>query len=171
LSKIRTYSGLLFDVLNPVSSDIRILDIAWGLSGEGRFTNHTYFHYSVARHSLAVCERLKGTPYELGGLLHDASEAYLRDIPRPLKHADFMSGYRRVEETLQNAIYEKYGVILSEEMLAAVHKADEEQLLQEQHLYMVAYPAKMPPGKYPDPYKDTRQDTFETFLKRFTELI
>ncbi len=70
-------------------SEIDIEDIAHALARICRFNGHLRYHYSVAEHSVNVAEELKlrGASKELRlfGLLHDASEAYIADIPRPLK--------------------------------------------------------------------------------------
>src|SRR5207244_9677156 len=81
---IQTYSGRRFDLLEPSEEMIEIIDIAHGLSLEVRFNGATRFPYSVAQHSLLVCQ-FTGNKCKLYGLLHDAAEAYCKDIPSPLK--------------------------------------------------------------------------------------
>jgi hypothetical protein len=81
---IPTHSGKLLNILNPKEEDICIEDIAIGLSREGRFANQGKFHYSVAQHSIYCCA-IVPKELKLEALLHDAAEAYLKDIPYGIK--------------------------------------------------------------------------------------
>lgn len=87
--EVETYSGRYVDTSNPRASSICIQDIAHALSQICRYGGHSRRFYSVAEHSNNVSERLrrKGHPpvVQLAGHLHDATEAYLGDIPRPMK--------------------------------------------------------------------------------------
>src|SRR3990167_2984266 len=102
---IQTASGIAFWPLRPRIEDVRIEDIAHALAAVNRFNGHTRVPWSVAEHSLQLTYELVrvGSPREtcLYGLLHDASEAYLCDMPRPLKRAAVMAGYRLAEAELQ----------------------------------------------------------------------
>lgn len=109
-TRIQTASGIMFDPLNPKIEDIRIKDIAHALSNQCRFSGHTKRHYSVAEHSVYV-SRYTRVGNELAGLLHDASEAYLLDIPSPIKQAPEFLFYRQAEKRLQDLIYKKYSVV------------------------------------------------------------
>ncbi|MFL1908361.1 HD family hydrolase [Plesiomonas shigelloides] len=93
-SYINTQSGRHFNYQRPRAEDICIDDIATALSHECRFAGHTEQFYSVAQHSVLVSTML---PPELAleGLLHDAMEAYYKDIPTPLK--SLMPGYKKLE--------------------------------------------------------------------------
>ncbi|AVO51243.1 phosphohydrolase [Ectopseudomonas mendocina] len=86
---ILTNSARAFDLLNPRAENVLTTDIAHALSLVCRFNGHCAWHYSVAQHSLLVAyiiEKEGGTPEEqLAGLLHDAAEAYISDLTRPLK--------------------------------------------------------------------------------------
>ncbi|MGE8501655.1 MAG: phosphohydrolase [Pseudomonas sp.] len=86
---ILTNSARAFDLLNPRAENVLTTDIAHALSLVCRFNGHCAWHYSVAQHSLLVAyiiEKEGGTPEEqLAGLLHDAAEAYITDVTRPLK--------------------------------------------------------------------------------------
>ncbi len=104
---IQTYSGMLFDLEDPYPDNICTEDIAHALSLTCRFAGHTRQFYSVAQHSLLV-SRLVPSYYKLSALLHDAAEAYLVDIPTPLK--SLLSGYSNLEKYILRAIREKYNL-------------------------------------------------------------
>lgn len=106
-----TYTKRIVNPLNMTADDIDITDIAHALSLQCRYNGHCYGHLSVARHSIWVANRLakEGWPrLQLWGLLHDAAEAYLGDLIRPLKHSDFAAEYRRLEEKAEQAIADKF---------------------------------------------------------------
>jgi len=109
---IPTRSGRIVDPLNLKVEDIDIDDIAHSLSLLCRFNGHTTSLYSVADHSIRVAQELRvgGAPRKivLWGLLHDASEAYLGDMARPLKRTPEMQFYRDAEERAMRVIAERY---------------------------------------------------------------
>ncbi len=111
---IETHSGRRFRPLEPDAGSIVIEDIAHALSQQCRFSGHTVVPYSVAEHSVRVAELLEtwAAPkqVQLWGLLHDASEAYLVDIPMPLKHTDAFAAYRVAERALMLAVCERFGL-------------------------------------------------------------
>lgn len=110
LDAICTYTGRAIRPLDPKPEDICIEDIAHSLANQCRFTGHTRRFYSVAQHSVHVSQLCENYPLE--GLLHDASEAYLSDIARPIKRAtmEFSNHYASAEENLMIAIWKKYGL-------------------------------------------------------------
>ena len=109
---IETYTGKQFWPLNPNPADVCIEDIAHALSLVCRYTGHSRFFYSVAQHSI-LCAQL-AEYYEMGkrmqllALLHDASEAYIADIAKPLK--PFIVGYKDMERGIQRAVFEGLGI-------------------------------------------------------------
>jgi uncharacterized protein len=106
---IQTYTGLKVHPLHLRPEDICIEDIAHALSMLCRFTGATQQFYSVAQHSVWVSHRC--APEDaLWGLLHDASEAYLMDLPRPLKRAPEFTFYREAESRAMLAICERFGL-------------------------------------------------------------
>jgi hypothetical protein len=122
---IRTISGILFWPFEPRLEDIYIEDIAHALSQVCRFTGHTKQFYSVAQHSVLV-SRLCEPEDALHGLLHDASEAYLGDVSRPIKHRPEFAAYRASEAQLQALIYQRFGLEVVEP--ASVKVADTKAL-------------------------------------------
>lgn len=118
---IQTASGDYVSPLYPNEWTPRIDDIAHALANLCRFTGHTRKFYSVCEHSCRVADLLP--PHlRLAGLLHDASEAYLGDMSRPLKHHPFFGeAYRDVEQALQGRIEEVFAVTTD---LPEIHHAD-----------------------------------------------
>ncbi len=112
---IETWTGKHFAPLAPVVADICIEDIAHALSNQCRFSGHTRVHYSVAEHSVRVSEFLErfggSRQVQLWGLLHDASEAYLVDLPTPLKDDPSIGEpYKAAEHRLMLAVCERFGL-------------------------------------------------------------
>ncbi len=112
-------SGAQFWPLDPQQDEIDISDIAHALSHLCRFGGHCKRFYSVAEHSVYVSMHVP-PEHALQALLHDASEAYCVDIPRPLKR--FIPGYAEIEERIWRTIARRFGVPL--EMHPEVHAAD-----------------------------------------------
>lgn len=107
---IATYSGRVINPLDPDPAAIVIEDIAHALSNSCRFTGHVKKFYSVAEHSVRVSNIL---PPELAltGLLHDASEAYLSDMARPVKaQPAFGDIYKKFEAQLEEVIAGVFGL-------------------------------------------------------------
>lgn len=107
---IQTFTGRKFFPLDPDPEMICIEDIAHSLSLQCRFSGHSRRMYSVAEHSIALSRELVDRNLALEALLHDASEAYLSDIPSPLKRLPEFAFYRNAEDTLQALIYTKFGL-------------------------------------------------------------
>jgi hypothetical protein len=124
----RTYTGKHVHALSPSPEEIDIEDVAHSLSQTCRFLGHTDGFYSVAQHSVLVSDLV---PREdaLWGLLHDASEAYLCDLPAPIKGDPEMSFYGIAEDRLMLAICKRFG--LRPEMPRSVIAADKLALATE----------------------------------------
>jgi uncharacterized protein len=103
---MQTYSGLAFWPLDPRPDEIRILDIAQALSKLCRYGGQCRRFYSVAEHSVLVASQAPDH-LKLTALMHDASEAYLLDIPRPIKR--HLPGYAEIESRLMATIAERFG--------------------------------------------------------------
>ena len=104
---ILTAGGSYFDFLQPHTSAFTIEDIAHALSHICRFTGHTRTHYSVAQHSVLVCD-LAPAEHKLEALLHDAHEAYVGDVNSPLK--TLLPMYREVEQLAEAALRRAFGL-------------------------------------------------------------
>lgn len=121
---IRTNSGIYMNVFEPTLDMIDINDIAHVLSNLPRFGGHLDRFYSVAQHSVMCAMRVKSIEDKRAALLHDASEAYMLDIPTPIKAK--LPDYKFYENNLMLKIAEKFDFEfpLSKE----VKRADEEML-------------------------------------------
>lgn len=105
----RTFTGRRVHFLAPSPDEIDIDDIAHSLSYQCRFLGHTDCFYSVAQHSVLVSE-LVPEGDALWGLLHDAAEAYLGDLPAPIKRGPEMHAYRETEDRLLAAVALRFGL-------------------------------------------------------------
>lgn len=123
---METYTGRRFFPLAPRAEDVAIEDIAHALSLQCRYAGHCRWHYSVAQHAVLVSWFV---PPEdaLPALLHDAAEAYLCDLPRPLKQG--MPEYRAAELQVEKAIAARFGLRLPWPL--SVRAADNRILLDE----------------------------------------
>lgn len=136
---IETYTGKKFYFLDPTPDMVDIEDIAHSLSHQCRFAGHVSKFYSVAEHSINVCNLVqrasrvaqRDTKLCLGALLHDASEAYLIDIPSPIKQ--HLPGYKDIELRVMRVIAEKYGFDWPPAGVRGhlIHEADQTQLKTE----------------------------------------
>lgn len=103
---VQTYSGVAFDVENIRPESIRIEDIAHALANQCRYNGHTTRFYSVAEHSVLVARNCRTD--RLAGLLHDAAEAYLSDIPAPIK--PLIPAFGELEDRILAAVYDRFGL-------------------------------------------------------------
>jgi hypothetical protein len=119
MSWIQTYTGRRFFPLRPRSEDLDLRDVAHALSLQCRFNGHCLGFYSVAEHSVRVS---RAVPRDLAawGLLHDAAEAYLSDLPSPIKQQ--MQRFQDAESELLRVIADRFGLVWP--MPAPVARAD-----------------------------------------------
>jgi uncharacterized protein len=126
-------SGAIVDLLDPASSQFTLDDIAHGLANLCRYSGQCSEFYSVAEHSILVSEVAE--QHALEALLHDAAEAFLGDITRPLKQ--LLPDFKIIENRIQSVIMLRFG--LSAQIPLEVKKADLQVLAAEQAQIM-------PPG-------------------------
>lgn len=134
MSYITTSSGKHFDPVAPDDTLLNIRDIAHALSLICRANGHVRRFYSVAQHSIACCREAEArglsARIQYGCLLHDASEAYLSDVTRPIK--SMMTEYLRVEDRLQSLIWQHFvGTPFSEEETRLIFGIDDDMLSYE----------------------------------------
>lgn len=123
---LQTFTGRPFWPMDPRPDDIHIEDIAHALSNLCRFGGHCRTFYSVAQHSVLVSKALP-PEYKRWGLLHDASEAYICDVPRPLKY--HLLNYLSIETKVMMAVAIRFG--LPALIPAAVKEVDDAMLVTE----------------------------------------
>lgn len=132
---IQTHSGIMVDLVEPTANMICIEDIAHALSQICRFTGHLNQFYSVAQHSLMVCDLLPDE-LKLTGLLHDAAEAYTGDMASPLK--SLCREYRLIQENFEQVIANKYNLVYP--FPAEVKITDMQALVTEAEQLFLYYP-------------------------------
>ncbi len=169
MSWIQTYTGRQFYPAEPRPSDIDIADIAHSLSLQCRFNGHCGVFYSVAEHCVRV-SRAVDRRHAMWGLLHDAAEAYVGDLPRPVKHC--LPEFSRIEDRLLRTIVEHFG--LSWPMPEQVRLYDDVLLATECRDLMRSPPAPWGLAVHPlpqriEPLPDSASAE-KQFLERFAEL-
>lgn len=109
---ITTATGKRFHFEDPQPDEIDIADIAYSLSHTNRWGGHCYPALSVAQHSVMVADALlrngASQMIQLQGLMHDAAEAYLGDVPTPIKRK--LPEYMAMEILVTDAIFQKFGI-------------------------------------------------------------
>lgn len=137
-SFIETATGGRFYAEKP---EFKIEDIGFALAKLCRFNGHSQIFYSVAQHSLLVaeimeCDRVRGMAdgEPLEGLLHDATEAYLSDVPAPLKQ--FLPDFKKLDAEWERQLRGYFG--LPPEKSAACQRADWIALFLEADVHMLS---------------------------------
>jgi hypothetical protein len=167
---LQVRSGRQFWPLDPRADEIDIDDIAWALSHQCRFSGHVSKFYSVAEHCVRV-SYLVPPEDALWALLHDASEAYLIDLPKPLKALPEFAGYRAAEDAVMAAVCERFG--LPVEMPETVVRADYVHLCAEARDLMPELNSWWQRCAEPLPWTVepwTAEEARARFLARFGEL-
>lgn len=147
MTLIQTRFGHDVDLLDPQPETLDLRDIAYSLSGLRRFNAHAQPHYCVAEHSFWVARLIESETVRrdltVAALMHDAAEAYLADVPLPVKQAlrVFSAGDRSVYDQLTDimdaAIARRFDLpALSDADEALVKDADERLRVAEQHRLM-----------------------------------
>ena len=131
MEHIVTFKGEKFTPLDPDLNQIHIEDIAHSLSLLCRANGHIDYFFSIAQHSINCAGEAKARGFspriQLICLIHDASEAYISDLTRPVKF--YMSEYRKIEKNLQDIIYKKFlGVSLAENEFNLMDQIDNDML-------------------------------------------
>ena len=165
---METYTGKRVNPLDMNVSDVDIEDITHALSQICRYGGHCHKFYSVAEHSIRVAVKVKEN-LRLAALLHDAAEAYLGDVIRPLKHCFPMLS--EAEARAQNIIYKAFGISLTYMEVNAIKIVDNVLIATEARDLMVNsatwnnLPTPLPETITPIPMHQVRS----IFLEKFEE--
>lgn len=167
---ITTATGKHFYFEDPQPDQIDIADIGYSLSHTNRWGGHCYPALSVAQHSVMVADGLlrngASQMVQLQGLLHDAAEAYLGDVPTPIKSK--LPEYMAMELLVTDVIFRKWGIPMP--MDPQVHLMDVEMRKWEYRDLMRAKAIDLPAGNHPI-YKPWNAFQAESaFVGRFYDL-
>ena len=171
---MQTFTGRQFWPIDPRPEEVSIVDIAHSLSNQCRYAGHCKSFYSVAQHSVMV-SYICAPEDALWGLLHDAAEAYLVDLPRPIKRfSDLGWHYKQVEARLMQVLCLRFNLPVDEP--ASVSKADDVVLVTEMRDLM-----GMPPTQWRESLANKPLESAiipwgpraskNKFLRRFEELL
>lgn len=185
----QSYSGERYWIMDPLPEEVNLLDIIVGLSNAARYRGQTKFFYSVLQHSVLVSQAVEKLALERGwsaqearaaayeGLFHDAPEAYLGDVARPLKRMRAMREYRKVEALWEQAIFTQFNIKPTEKSRALVHEADHRVVLDEIFVIMTRPEMWADSGRYLDMEplgvvveELDRKEVIKRFVERYLEL-
>ncbi|MDD5359463.1 MAG: hypothetical protein PHI79_05790 [Sulfurovaceae bacterium] len=170
---IVTSTGRKFYMKDIEKNQLHIEDIAIALSRICRFAGHCKRYYSVAEHSILVANLLP-PEFALAGLLHDATEAYLGDVTRPLKNQ--LQQYRDIEDRLHGHIEKSFDVDFSNPI---IKEADDLALfIEASHLYPnedlktwgIKIPNDIPEIMFITDFDINPFDAKKMFIKKYLEL-
>lgn len=167
---ITTATGRRFHFMGPQPEDIAISDIAYSLANTFRWGSHARPQITVAQHSVLVADALmrNGAPQmvQLQGLFHDAAEAYLGDVPTPIKAR--IPDYVAMELICTGAIFDAFSIDLP--MDPQVHLQDVEMRRWEYRDLMQGNGVEPPLGNHPTLKVWSPIQAEESFLGRYYDL-
>ena len=170
MSKMNTYTGQRFDPLEMTPEDVSLRDIAHALSLLCRGGGHMKYFYTVGLHSLNCAREAAARGWAdrvvLACLLHDASEAYLSDIIRPVKA--HLSNYLEIEEQMMKTILTRFHLDdLTPGEQAMWHQIDDEVLSQELKVLMngehemIPVPLSSEPDFRERPHEEVEEEFYQ----------
>lgn len=138
-----TRSGAMFIPADPENHEYRITDIASALSKICRYGGHCIEFYSVAEHCVHMAHEAP-LQYALEALMHDSAEAYLVDVPRPVKA--LLRDYRPLEHRIEATIAGQFNLVFDLEngWPPVVKELDNQMLITEQRQNMPNGPSYLP---------------------------
>ncbi len=157
---IRTFTGKYVNVFDPDPDTICIEDIAHGLSNLCRWGGQCPRFYSVAEHSIH-CADVAPDHLKLETLLHDSGEAFMVDIPRPIKRE--FKNYRETEDNLLKVIYKKFGIDWP--MHEMVKQIDQEMLEYEWDYFILEDTTDLIKGADPNQAKKMFLNAFKEYSR------
>lgn len=176
MNTMNTFSGKVFDPMEMIIDDVELSDIAHALSMLCRGGGHLKFFYSVGQHSINCAREALARGWSrklaLACLLHDASEAYISDIIRPVKV--HLSNYLVIEEQIMNTILKKFGLDdLSAEEHAMWKQIDDEMLDNELAVMLTGEENRKPVklAATPDFAEHSYRDIEQAFYEMAQQLL
>ena len=169
---ITTYSGRHFYPTQPKDEDILIEDIAHALPMLCRGNGQIHAFWSVAEHCICCAKEAQARGLSkrmvLACLLHDASECYMSDVPRPFKEE--LPAYEKYEETLLRMVYEKFlGSDLTQEEQKQLQEIDDDLLWYDLNDLLKETPDTVQPKLHIELHYDFRP--FESVEKEYLEIF
>lgn len=169
---IDTRTGETITPLSPEPERVELADVAHALSNLSRFAGQGRYFYSVARHSVHVSREVEARGGDRSaqrwGLLHDASEAYLSDVPAPVKRS--LPGYTHAERRLQRAVREAVDLELSADAERLVDRVDADVGSYELAVHFPTENREKPDLECVPEDVDPETDAKALFLERSREL-
>lgn len=176
---ITTYTRKHFYPMDPNPEDLDVRDIAHSLSLICRGNGHVSTFYSVGEHCINCALEAEARDYAprvvLACLLHDASESYMSDVPRPFKR--YLTDYLKMEDKLLSCIYNRFlGSDLTEEEQEKVKEIDND-LLAYDLLYLLDEGKKeeLPALKLSYSYGKTKpsriEENYQLLFEKYIEKI
>lgn len=170
-TSIMTRSGFEFDLIDPAKNRFSVDDIAHALANVCRYCGHVREFFSVAQHSVMVSQ-LVPQQYAMMGLLHDASEAFIGDVAKPLK--ELLPDYKQVEARIEEFVLSRFGID-AHAMPPDIKRADMIALLTEQRDLMHGPDPEIMERFSVEPLVETivplqPKEAKELFLDRYREI-
>jgi hypothetical protein len=134
---LQTVSGRWVNPFDPDPEQLDAGDIARALANQCRFGGHCRAFYSVAQHSVIVSMLVEAEGGDVedtfAALMHDASEAYLGDMPHPLKHRSPLgAAFKEAEAHLEAVLHARFGIRAD---VPAIKRADRALLATERRAF------------------------------------
>lgn len=163
---MQTFSGIKFYPDKIKKSDILLDDIIHALSNTCRYSGHSKEFYSVAEHCIVMADFFP--EHKKLALFHDAAEAYMGDLPRPIKN--LIPDYKKIELDLLNIILEMVGIQLTHANINLIERMDTYMLSHERRSPKIMQNRKLTWGDSIDTLNDSLYD-FECYPPKVVENI
>ena len=163
-------SGNYFDFVNPSTDSFTLEDIAQGLANTCRFGGHCHPYYSVAQHCILASHYVP-QEHAMAALLHDAAEAFVGDIPSPLKQ--MLTDFEQFESLAHAAVAQKFKI--PEQMHPCIKEVDLRMLATEKRDVMPKTDMDWTILSGIEPFKEqivpmSQRDAKIGFLVRYVEI-
>lgn len=186
----QAFSGQRYWSLDPRADEIHLMDICVGLANAARYRGQTSFFYPVITHCTLVSRSVEKLALDRGwsigaaknaaleGLFHDASEAYLGDVARPLKRMPAMKAFCKIEALWEEEVCKRFDISSNSQSRALVKEVDNRIVLDEIHALMEDPDMWRRSGRYLDleplgiEIPDWHySEAIEKFVERYTECV